>query len=137
QNADDSLRRSVSSFAEGTQSGLKAAIKELVSALELYVKARLAKLDLDPVNPVLVYERFTVSIGKDPKRYELKPKGLATVTLEQALERLAWLGHEMSPLDAAQIRKLRRVRNELEHFSVEQNGPLAHQLYAAGVGLTI
>jgi hypothetical protein len=137
ENAADSLRRSVAYFAERTQSGLKAAVKELISALELYVKVQLVRLDRDPSNPVLVYERFTVSLADNPRRYELKPSGPATVRFDQALERLAWLGHEIAPTDAAQIRQLKRIRNTLEHFSVEQEDPSVRTLYAAVIGFVI
>ena len=137
QNAADSLRRSVVYFAENSSSRLKAAVKELVSALELYVKAQLVRLDLDPENPVLVYECFKVSLTDAPKRYELVPIGVNMVRLPQALERLAWLGHEIAPADSTQIRELERVRNALEHSSVELEAPAVRSLYVAVVGFAI
>lgn len=137
ENAADSLRRSVAYFVENTPSGLKVAVKELVSALELYLKQQLVRLDRDPSNPVLVYERFRVRVAGNPPVYDLQPEGIATVRFDQALERLKWLGHELSSLDMAQINKLKRLRNSLEHHSVEQKAEDVRKMYAAVVAFAI
>jgi hypothetical protein len=135
QNAADSLNRSVAYFAENTPSGLKAAVKELVSAMELYVKAQLARLDVDPSNPVLVYERFKIEIADDPpRRHVLTPAGVNTVRFDDALKRLEWLGHEVATADAAQIRELKKARNALEHYAVALEADTVRSLYVAVVG---
>lgn len=136
-NAADSLRRSVTYFAENTSSGLKAAVKELVSALELYVKEQLVQLDLNPLAPVLVYERFAVDINRTDGRYELKPLGEKTVRFEDALERLVWLGHPIAAADASQLRSLKKIRNKIEHFSVAEAPAHVRSLYAAATGFAI
>lgn len=136
-NAEDSLQRSVLYFSEGTESGVKAAIKELISALELYVKVQLASLDADPANPVLVFEKFTAHVDRGSAKYELRPIGAATVTLRQALERLAWLGQPISDGDRAQLFQLKKIRNAIEHFSVDEDPARVREVYAAVIGFTI
>ena len=138
QNAADSLRRSVTYFAEDTASGLKAAVKELVSAMELYVKAQLARLDLDPSNPVLVYEQFRVEVvDGPPRRHVLTPTGVNTVRFNEALKRLKWLDHEVAPADAVLIQKLKKARNDLEHYVVALEVHDVRSLYVAVVGFAI
>jgi len=136
-NADDSLRRSISYFAESTESGVKAAIKELIAALELYVKVQLIRSDADPSNPVLVFERFTAHVDPASGKYELRPIGVSTVTLAQSLERLAWLQQSIPEADRIQLIQLKKIRNSIEHFSVDEESAKVRDLYAAVIGFSI
>lgn len=137
ENAADSLRRSVAYFIENTPTGLKAAVKEIVSAVELYVKLQLVHADCDPSHPVLVYERFRVRVSGSPPGYDLEPEGTATVSFAQALERLKWLGHGIPTVDVAQINTLKRLRNALEHHSAIRNSEDVRKMYAAVAAFTI
>jgi hypothetical protein len=137
QNAADSLRRSVRYFAENTPSGLKASVKELVSALELFLKHQLSQLDLNPSFPVLVYEDFLVKVSANPRQYVLEPRGEKTVTFDKAIERLGWLGSPIAKPDVAMLNQLKRIRNELEHFEVDQPPALVRSTFSAVVGFVI
>lgn len=137
QNAADSLRRSVSYFSENTPSGLKASVKELVSALELFLKHQLAQLDLNPSSPVLVYEEFAVKVSGSPKQYILEPRGNRTVTFDEAINRLSWLGAPIANFDVDMLKKLKRIRNELEHLEVNQHPGNVRNIFCAVVGFVI
>jgi len=57
ENAADSLHRVAQYYSENTISGLKAAVKELISCVELFTKEKIRRLDLDPSDPVFdLYE---------------------------------------------------------------------------------
>ncbi len=58
ENAIDSLNRSFLYFSEGTLSGLKAAVKEAISSIELFLKEKIRTLDVDPEAPCLVYDKM-------------------------------------------------------------------------------
>lgn len=137
QNATDSLHRSIDYFAENTPSGLKASIKELVSALELFLKHQLSQLDLNPSAPVLVYEDFVVKVSGSPRQYVLEPQGTRTVTFEEAIKRLSWLNSPIGKVDIAMLNQLKRIRNEIEHFEVNQDPAHVRSTFSAAVGFFI
>jgi len=134
ENANDSLRRAIRYFAENSPSGLKASVKELVSALELLVKEYLVLKDLDPTNPVLLYDRLKIGIDRSGARYVLTRVGLNTVTFDQALERLDWIGHSIGKADVEQLKALKRLRNAVEHLEIEASVPVVRTIFAAAMG---
>lgn len=106
-NAEDSLERAMELVAFGDQQHdvrrLKQAIQAIAHAIELLLKERLRRL-----HPCLIWERV-----------EQYPQLTAkTVTVDQALQRLAAIGNVKLPdYDLQLLRSLRATRNAIEHFS--------------------
>ena|SRR3990167_270927 len=105
-NAADSLRRVVQYYSEDTLSGLKAAVKELISCIELFTKEKIRRLDLDPSDPVLLYTNLKVSVDESRTKYLISPLSKAkTVTFDEAVTRLEWLGEPIAKPDQIIIGK--------------------------------
>lgn len=117
-NAEDSLERAMELVAFGDQQHdvrrLKQSIQAIAHAIELLLKERLRRL-----HPCLVWERV-----------EQYPQLAAkTVTVEQALQRLAAIGNVTLPdFDMQLLRSLRATRNAIEHFSWTTTKPEAEAI---------
>ncbi|MDO8804458.1 MAG: hypothetical protein Q7R35_08500 [Elusimicrobiota bacterium] len=137
-NATDSLNRVVEYYAEGTTSGLKAAVKELISCIELLLKEKIRRLDLDPGNPVLLFTKLKISLDDKRTKYIITPiSKTKTVTFDEAIERLEWLGEPISKPDQSMIGGLKKIRNALEHLEVNENPEEIKKVFAITLGVTI
>lgn len=138
ENASDSLRRVTQYYTEGTVSGLKAAVKELISCIELFTKEKIRRLDLDTANPVLLFKNLKISVNDTRTGYLISPLSKEkTVTFNEAVERLDWLGNPISKNDQNIIRKLKKIRNALEHLEVNEDPNEVKLIFASTLGFTI
>lgn len=112
-NAEDSLSHGVDHFLEAQESGdpshLKYTILHTFHAIELYLKARLAK-----AHPTLIFQKPEDAHKDDPK----------TVDFDTLIGRLASASVKLIDDDKEDLNQLRKVRNKIEHhkisFSLEQ-----------------
>lgn len=138
ENAIDSLNRSFRYFLEDTTSGLKAAVKEIISSIELFLKEKIRTLDLNPNYPVLVYDKLKIKVDHENNKYILEPfSNKTTITLHQAFERLLWLGAPISETDKNVIFSLKKIRNSLEHFSVDIPKIQVRSSYISTIGFVM
>lgn len=138
ENAIDSLNRSFLYFSEGTLSGLKAAVKEAISSIELFLKEKIRTLDVDPESPCLVYDKLIIKVDHLSKKYLVEPLSTkTTVTLSQALERLNWLGNPIAETDKQSIFGLKKIRNTLEHYDIDISAADVRSSYISSIGFHI
>jgi hypothetical protein len=137
-NATDSLRRAAQYYSEGTISGLKAAIKELISCIELFTKEKIRRLDLNPSDPVLIYTNLMLTVNENKTKYLVSPLSKAkTVTFDEAINRLEWLGEPIAKSDQSVIKKLKKIRNAIEHLEIDENPVEVKKIFATTLGFTI
>lgn len=137
-NAADSLRRVTQYYLEDTISGLKAAVKELISCIELFTKEKIRRLDLDPYDPVLLFTNLKVSVDEKRTKYLISPLSKTkTVTFDEAVDRLEWLGEPIAKPDQIIIRKLKKIRNAIEHLDVDEDPDEVRKIFASTLGFTI
>jgi hypothetical protein len=107
ENAEDSFRHGIEHFLEGSDpSNLKQAILLVFHALELFLKARLAK------------EHRTLIFVKP----ELADTANArTVNLEGAIQRLEVANLKLDLDSKKHIEHIQNLRNRLEHYEYEGN----------------
>lgn len=110
ENATDSLTHAVSHYLDESEpTYLKYAVMHSFHAVELFLKARLAK-----EHPLLVYDA--------PEKAPTKPgDDYRTVDFQRLVERLQKSGVTISKDDVSTLNQLRRVRNAIEHHRVEMN----------------
>lgn len=138
ENATDSLKRAIAYYSEKSSSGLKAAIKELISCIELFIKEKIRLLDLYPEDPVLIFAKLKITVDKSQKAYHITPLSRKqTVTFPDALKRLEWLGEPISQPDQELLKKLKVIRNELEHLNIDQDSTTMKNLFATTLGFTV
>lgn len=137
-NASDSLRRIVQYYSEDTVGGLKAAVKELISCIELFTKEKIRRLDLDPSNPVLLFTNLRVTVNESKTKYLISPLSKTkTVTFNEAVDRLEWLGEPIAKSDRMVISKLKKIRNAIEHLDVDEDPDEVRQIFVSTLGFTI
>jgi len=138
ENASDSLRRALTYYSEQTTSGLKAAVKELISCIELFIKEKIRQLDLDSTDPVLLFTSLKITVDRSQGLYRITPLSRKrTVTFEEAIQRLEWLGEPISKADQKVIKRLKAIRNELEHLAIDQDPNAVLGLFAPTLGFTV
>ncbi len=104
ENAMDSLIHAVSHFLGEKQTDLKYTILHVFHAVELYLKARLAK-----EHHSLIFDKPEHAASVDPK----------TVSFDVLVARLKAVGVMLSEDDLKDLTFLRKVRNSIEHHKYE------------------
>lgn len=106
QNADDSLQHGVDHFllSKVTPRDLKATIIHVFHAIELFMKAALAR-----IHPTLIYSRFDDGPIRDNAH---------TVGFEKLVWRLQNFGIALSEADLEHLKALQDLRNSIEHHKV-------------------
>lgn len=106
ENAEDSLRHGLEHFLKGEDSStdLKQAVLSVFNALELFMKARLAK-----AHPTLIFEKPEES-GKASAR---------TVEFDTLLGRLQAVGIRFTREQKSDLGTLRILRNQLNHHKYQ------------------
>lgn len=138
ENAADSLGRVAQYYIEGTSSGTKAAVKELISCIELFTKEKIRRLDLNPSDPVLLFTNLKITIDDMRTKYVISPvTRTKTVTFDEAIDRLEWLGEPIAKSDQTIIRKLKKIRNAIEHLEIDEDPDEVRQIFASTLGFTI
>lgn len=115
-NAHDFVNESLRNLdraTEGDEALTKFAVIHLAQAVELFLKERLRR-----EHPLLVHRRVE--------------KGHQTVTVDEALARLARCDVDLGEREVKRLRAARDIRNDLMHFEVSAS---LGQLYAAYVSL--
>jgi len=59
------------------------------------------------------------------------------VTFDEAIDRLEWLGEPIAKPDQAIIKKLKKIRNAIEHLDVDEDPDEVQQVFASTLGFTI
>jgi len=137
-NATDSLVRVAQYYIEGTASGVKAAVKELISCIELFTKEKIRRLDITPSDPVLLFTNLKISVDEERTKYVITPiTKTKTVTFDEAMERLEWLGEPIAKSDQTIIRKLKKIRNAIEHLEIDEDPNEVKRIFASTLGFTI
>lgn len=125
-------------FSENTISGLKAAVKEAISSIELFLKEKIRTLDVDPESPCLVYDKLIVKVDHQTNKYMIEPLSTkTTVTLSQAFERLNWLENPIAETDKQSIFSLKKIRNTLEHYDIDISVADVRSSYLSSIGFHI
>lgn len=102
QNALDSLMHGVEHFINAEKpTDLKYTILHIFHAVELFLKARLAK-----VEPFLIFK---------------KPKSDHTVDFKTLVERLCEKGITLSEQNCRDLNELRKIRNLIEHYQINES----------------
>jgi hypothetical protein len=105
ENAIDSLVHAVEHFlADERPTDLKYTVLHIFHAVELFLKARLAKVD-----PELIYRNS----GSGETRY--------TVDFRELKKRLCNVNVILSQQDEESLKRLKEVRNSIEHHRIEHN----------------
>jgi hypothetical protein len=108
ENALDSLKHAVIHFTEEDEDTfLKYVVLHTVHAVELFLKARLAK-----DHPLLIYDRPENAPRRSTDDY-------VTVGWDKLLQRLDRVGVRMSQPEQNALDTLRKARNRIEHHRVE------------------
>ena len=119
ENAKDSLRHGIDHLLAGDDpSNLKQAILQVFHAVELFLKARLAK-----EHPTLIFEKPELADCADAH----------TVGFELAVKRLRAAGVMFDEPEWQRLKHLQSVRNGIEHHKYKGNSQMVRDLVAATI----
>jgi hypothetical protein len=138
ENATDSLQRAINCYSENTHSGLKAATKELISCIELFTKEKLRRLDLNPNDAVLLFTNLKITLDDKRTKYVVSPiSKKQTVTFDEAVDRLEWLGSPITKSDQSIVGRLKKIRNCIEHLEIDEDSNALKKYFADSLSFTI
>ncbi len=119
ENAKDSLQHGIDHLLAGDDpSNLKQAILQVFHAVELFLKARLAK-----EHPTLIFEKPELADCDDAH----------TVGFELAVKRLRAAGVTFAEPEWQRLKHLQLVRNHLEHHKYKGNSQTVRDLIAGTI----
>lgn len=116
-NAVDAIQTGVEDYAQGSQSRMKSAVRNVHAGVLLLFKSKLQQLSPTDSDEVLLKQRVLPSHGSTGS-IRFSGKGKKTVDVQTIKERFKSLGIHV---DWPQFDAINRIRNEIEHYYTTAN----------------